>query len=104
MAMQVTLFLCLLRHSQCQVFFHQTYYSAWLSLMQFELQILSRLVHSNIVRVYGGCMTPPNLFVVAELMNGDLNSFIHKRGPSSPPLTLRSVLGIALDVVKGLVS
>ena len=72
--------------------------------MQFELQILSRLVHSNIVRVYGGSMTPPNLFVVAELMNGDLNSFIHKRGPNSTPLTLRSVLSIALDIVKGLVS
>lgn len=36
--------------------------------MQHELQIMARLTHPNIVRVYGGCMRPPNLFVVEEIM------------------------------------
>lgn len=36
--------------------------------MQHELQIMARLCHPNIVRVYGGCMRPPNLFVVEEIM------------------------------------
>ena len=29
-----------------------------------ELQFLARLDHPNIVHVYGGCMLPPDLFVV----------------------------------------
>ena len=64
---------------------------------------MSRLLHPNIVRVYGGCMTPPNLFVVSELLMEDLSSLIHKPEPGAPPMSLSRALGIALDVIQGLV-
>ena len=69
---------------------------------QHELQIMARLDHPNIVRVYGGCMSPPNLFVVEEIMVGDLASHVHRRG-GAPPLTLQQVMHLALDIIKGLV-
>ncbi len=73
--------------------------------MQSELEILARLSHPNIVRVYGGCMQPPTLFVVAELMAGDLDDCIHgHEGKRKPSLPLHTALGIALDILKGLVS
>ncbi len=62
---------------------------------------MARLDHPNIVRVYGGCMSPPNLFVVEEIMVGDLASHIHRRGAS--PLMLPMALALALDIIKGLV-
>ena len=65
---------------------------------------MARLNHPNIVRVYGGCMTPPNLFVVEELLAGDLSAHIHRRGPGSPPLDLSMSLGIAINIAAGLVS
>ena len=73
-------------------------------MIQYELQIMARLNHPNIVRVYGGCMTPPNLFVVEELLAGDLSAHIHRRGPGSPPLDLSMSLGIAINISAGLVS
>eukprot|EP00798_Chlamydomonas_sp_ICE-L_P017435 gene17435-23739_t len=69
--------------------------------MQHELQIMARLEHPNVVRVYGGCMTPPNLFVVEELMESDLANHIHRRGAQQ--LSLPAALALALDVVQGLV-
>eukprot|EP00798_Chlamydomonas_sp_ICE-L_P012514 gene12514-15727_t len=98
--------------------------------MQLELQIMGRLEHPNVVRVYGGCMTPPilfvveelmktdlagqvrvyggcmtppNLFVVEELMEGDLASHIHRRGPGALQLSLLDALNLAMDIVRGLV-
>lgn len=72
---------------------------------QHELQIMARLDHPNIVRVYGGCMSPPNLFVVEEIMVGDLASHIHRRDKTGQgPLTLQLVLALALDIIRGLVS
>ncbi|KAG1661182.1 hypothetical protein FOA52_005987 [Chlamydomonas sp. UWO 241] len=71
--------------------------------MQQELQIMARLCHPNVVRVFGGCMRPPNLFVVSELMVGDLGTHIHRRPVSAGPLTLPMVLRIAADIVRGLV-
>ena len=70
--------------------------------LQQELQIMARLDHPNIVRVYGGCMSPPNLFVVEEIMVGDLVAHVHHRG-AAPPLQLRQVVNLALDIVRGLV-
>ncbi len=72
--------------------------------MQHELQIMSRLDHPNVVRVFGGCLSQPNIFVVEELMAGDLASHIHRRRAGMPPLSLLSALKIALDVIHGLVS
>ena len=69
---------------------------------------MARLSHPNIVRVYGGCLTPPNLFVVSELMAGDLSNKIHSREDdaaiaSAPAIDLRQALVIALDIIRGLV-
>ena len=46
-------------------------------------------------------MQPPNLFVVEELMVGDLATHIHRRGAAR--LLLPDALKLALDVVRGLV-
>ena len=64
---------------------------------------MARLDHPNIVRVYGGCMTPPNIFVVAELMEGDLNNLIHPKDRGAKCMTLQKSLAVALDVIRGLV-
>lgn len=84
--------------------------------MQHELQIMARLTHPNVVRVYGGCMRPPNLFVVEEIMVGDLATFIHRRPPAQstaggergaseakPLLSLQRVITLALHIIRGLV-
>lgn len=63
---------------------------------------MARLCHPNVVRVFGGCMCPPNLFVVSELMVGDLASHIHRR-KNPTPLTLSEVVALALDIIRGLV-
>ena len=68
---------------------------------------MARLSHPNIVRVYGGCLTPPNIFVVTELMAGDLSDRIHNAAGSAEaavPMDLRQALMTALDIIKGLVS
>jgi mitogen-activated protein kinase kinase kinase 7 len=62
---------------------------------------MARLDHPNIVGVYGGCLSPPNLFVVEELMVGDLSAVIHRR--KSEPLPLETVLRISLNIIAGLV-
>ena len=50
-------------------------------------------------------MSPPNLFVVEEIMVGDLASHIHRRDKTGQgPLTLQLVLALALDIIRGLVS
>jgi hypothetical protein len=76
---------------------------------------MARLFHPNIVRVFGGCLTPPNLFQVTELMQGDLSGRIHPKGGNDrrdppppgrdppPPLDLRQALLTALDIARGLV-
>ncbi|GIL59077.1 hypothetical protein Vafri_14033 [Volvox africanus] len=64
-----------------------------------ELSILSRLRHKNIVRLYGGCMRPPCIFLVMQLMRQSLDSVIHH---AQQPLTLRKALQIARDVAAGL--
>ena len=63
---------------------------------------MARLDHPNIVRVYGGCMSPPNLFVVEEIMVGDLAGHVHRRAPGDS-LTLAQVIKLALDFVRGMV-
>lgn len=35
-----------------------------------EFQLLSRLSHPNVVHLYGGCLRPPRIFIVEELMVG----------------------------------
>ena len=76
-------------------------YGSTLSSAQIELQIMARLNHPNIVRVFGGCLTPPNLFVVAELMTCDLSSYIHKR--EDQRLLFSQLLELAHHIICGLV-
>eukprot|EP00798_Chlamydomonas_sp_ICE-L_P012302 gene12302-15459_t len=38
------------------------------SSMQQEIQLLARMSHPNIVHLYGGCLRPPRIFIVEELM------------------------------------
>ncbi|EFJ44208.1 hypothetical protein VOLCADRAFT_65242 [Volvox carteri f. nagariensis] len=64
-----------------------------------ELSILSRLRHKNIVRVYGGCLRPPCIFLVMQLMQQSLDSVIHH---GQRHLTLRRALQLARDVAAGL--
>ncbi len=42
-----------------------------------EVSILSRVRHPNIVKFYGGCLHPPTVFIVEELMEKDLSSLVH---------------------------
>jgi mitogen-activated protein kinase kinase kinase 7 len=62
---------------------------------------MARLDHPNIVRVFGGCMSPPNLFVVEEIMVGDLAAHVHRR--AGIPWTLGMALTSAIDIIRGLV-
>ncbi len=62
---------------------------------------MSRLDHPNVVQVFGGCLKPPVLFTVTELMVGDLSKHLHGQGRE--PLSLHAALSIAIDVIKGLV-
>ncbi|GFR47589.1 hypothetical protein Agub_g9322, partial [Astrephomene gubernaculifera] len=64
-----------------------------------EMSILSRLRHRNIVRLYGGCMRPPHIFLVMQLMRQSLDSLIHH---SPRRLTLLRALEVARDVAAGL--
>jgi serine/threonine protein kinase len=64
-----------------------------------EMSILSRLRHRNIVRLYGGCMRPPHIFLVMQLMAHSLDAVIHN---AQRPLTLRRALQLARDVAAGL--
>ena len=63
---------------------------------------MARLDHPNIVRVYGGCLRPPRLFVVEEIAVGDLAAHIHKR-QGGGAMALKEIISIALDVIRGLV-
>lgn len=42
-----------------------------------EARILSRVRHPNIVKFYGGNISPPVVFIVEELMEGDLSELVH---------------------------
>ena len=42
-----------------------------------EVSILSRTRHPNIVRFFGGCLHPPTVFIVEELMAQDLFHLVH---------------------------
>ncbi|GIL85196.1 hypothetical protein Vretifemale_13771 [Volvox reticuliferus] len=63
------------------------------------MAILARARHPNIVRCYGGCLQPPQVFLVEELLVCSLHDFIyHPHGDHS----LLKLLGLARDVAMGL--
>ncbi|KAG2448447.1 hypothetical protein HYH02_006339 [Chlamydomonas schloesseri] len=64
-----------------------------------EMAILTRARHPNIVRCYGGCLSPPQVFLVEELLVCSLHDFIyHPHGDRS----VLKLLGLARDVALGL--
>ncbi|GFH16682.1 protein kinase domain-containing protein [Haematococcus lacustris] len=63
-----------------------------------EFQLLSRLSHPNVVHLYGGCLRPPRLFIVEELMAATLSNTIH----GHKRLSLHRALLVALDIARGL--
>lgn len=70
-----------------------------LETLQQEVSILSRIRHPNIVKFYGGCLHPPTVFIVEELMEKDLSSLVHG---SEMLLALDDVLRIGKDIATGL--
>jgi serine/threonine protein kinase len=46
---------------------------------QQEMRILGRLRHPNVVALLGGCLTPPNICIVEELMQTSLAAYIATR-------------------------
>lgn len=48
-------------------------------------QILCRLSHPNVVHCFGGCLRPPRVFVVSELMAGTLSGLVHSGQEQQQP-------------------
>ncbi len=67
-----------------------------------EIQIMARLSHPNVVRCLGGCLRPPRVFVVQELMSGTLATLLHNEQQGVACLPLPSALKLMLDVARGL--
>ncbi|KAG2432336.1 hypothetical protein HYH02_013055 [Chlamydomonas schloesseri] len=65
-----------------------------------EVEVLARLQHPNVVRLLAACMTPPRFCLVMELMETSLEGLL-KAAPGRL-LPLNAVMGIALDVARGL--
>ncbi|EFJ46063.1 hypothetical protein VOLCADRAFT_93574 [Volvox carteri f. nagariensis] len=57
--------------------------------------------HPNIVKLYGGCLTPPHIFLVEERMEGTLDFYVH-HVRKHDALSVREVLYFALDIASGL--
>lgn len=70
-----------------------------LKALAYEISILYHTSHPNIVAFYGGCLTPPHIFIVEELMERSLYSYIHDSGVR---YRLRNALSMALGVARGL--
>lgn len=70
-----------------------------LETLQQEARILSRVRHPNIVKFYGGNISPPVVFIVEELMQGDLSALVHG---NNELLHLDDVLRIGKDIAMGL--
>mmetsp|Transcript_33999 Transcript_33999/g.75367 ORF Transcript_33999/g.75367 Transcript_33999/m.75367 type:complete len:646 (-) Transcript_33999:1428-3365(-) len=70
--------------------------------IQHELRILAKLDHQNVVRVHGGNLNLPQLFLVQELMTGGtLHDMIHNRREGSA-LSLSTAMKLAKDILQGL--
>eukprot|EP00198_Chlamydomonas_reinhardtii_P010592 XP_001699929.1 predicted protein [Chlamydomonas reinhardtii] len=65
-----------------------------------EAAVLSGVDHQNVVKFYGGCLQPPYVFIVEELMDRSLADVLYKE--PAEPFPLRRVLAVALDIARGL--
>ena len=43
-----------------------------------ELVVMAPLRHENILRIYGACVTPPNMFMCLEMMDRSLSGLLHQ--------------------------
>ncbi|KAL8138174.1 hypothetical protein V2J09_004175 [Rumex salicifolius] len=66
-----------------------------------EVSLLSRLHHRNVIKLVGACRKAPYLYIVTEyLPNGSLRSYLHRQ--NQKPLPLKTVVGIGLDIARGM--
>ena len=81
-----------------------------------EVAVLSRLRHPCVVRLLGACLTPPDLCIVEELVEGgSLHAYLHgpgaRRGDAGPPSedavkeklpSVSSALDVCFDVARAM--
>ncbi|CAN8266102.1 unnamed protein product [Cochlearia groenlandica] len=68
-----------------------------------EVRILAKAKHPNLVSIKGYYWTPEMQLLVSEhITNGNLQSKLHERGPSTPPLSWDARYRIILGTAKGL--
>ncbi|KAG2499288.1 hypothetical protein HYH03_002866 [Edaphochlamys debaryana] len=75
-----------------------------------EVVVLASVRHPNIVRMLGGSLQPPNVFIIEELCCRSLDSWLHGQGrapkacvpPAPEPMTPHQLMSLALDVATGL--
>jgi len=74
-----------------------------LQSFQHEMSVLASISHPNVVRLLCGCLEPPTVCLVEELLPGNLHTRLHVRQAGQPALMgLREVLGIGADIARGL--
>ncbi|KAG2449120.1 hypothetical protein HYH02_005868 [Chlamydomonas schloesseri] len=67
-----------------------------LAALRLEVSILSRANHPNVVKIYGGNLSPPKPFIVAELLMCSLHDYIyHPQADTRTLLVVRLARGIA---------
>ncbi|KAF7030471.1 hypothetical protein CFC21_042009 [Triticum aestivum] len=66
-----------------------------------EVVTLSRLQHRNVIKLVGGCTSPPVFCVITEFLSGgSLRSFLHKQEHKSLPLD--KIISVGLDIAHGM--
>jgi len=64
-----------------------------------ELKLTKEIIHPNVVKLLAGCATPPNVYLVVELLSlGDVANLLHSPNAVSWRLRIR----IALDTAFGI--
>ncbi|KAG2489313.1 hypothetical protein HYH03_012145 [Edaphochlamys debaryana] len=67
-----------------------------LAALRLEVSILSRANHPNVIKIYGGNLSPPKPFIVAELLMCSLHDYIyHPQADTRTLLVVRLARGIA---------
>jgi hypothetical protein len=63
-----------------------------------EVNVLARVNHTNVVKLHGACLCPPNVFIVMELMKGSLRDKLDRVGR----LDYENVLKLANEISSAL--
>ncbi|KAL3514213.1 hypothetical protein ACH5RR_026930 [Cinchona calisaya] len=70
---------------------------------QTEVEMISMVMHRNLLRLHGFCMTPTErLLVYPYMANGSVESCLRERPPNEPPLDWPTRKRIALGSARGL--